>query len=147
MAHDQKQKSIPYGRCLTIVLQYFDIFLTDIKGNSYSKAMEIDSRTLNKMGYILTTDNAQVPKCQIGAHTDEEHDKEETQQIGDDNEFADMFEMSPLVSSSEDVDTTSQRLRMEGRIKYIEDEVHHIREYVCNIKDMMVSSLSHYPPP
>jgi hypothetical protein len=36
---------------------------------------------------------------------------------------------------------------MEGRIKYIEDEVHHIREYVCNIKDMMVSSLSHYPPP
>ena len=55
--------------------------------------MEIDSRTLNKMGYILITDNAWIPKCQIGAHTDEEHDKEETHQIADDNEFADMFEM------------------------------------------------------
>jgi hypothetical protein len=44
--------------------------------NLYSKAMEIDNRTLNKMGYVLTTGNAWVPKDQVGAHAKEEHDEE-----------------------------------------------------------------------
>jgi hypothetical protein len=76
MAHNKKQKSLPYGQCLTTVIEYFDILLTNMERNLYSKAMEIDNRTLNKMGYVLTTGNAWVPKDQVGAHAKEEHDEE-----------------------------------------------------------------------
>lgn len=50
MPHDQKQKSLPYSQCLNIVFEYFDILLTNIDKNPYSKAMEIDIRALTKMG-------------------------------------------------------------------------------------------------
>ena len=37
--------------------------------------MEINSRTLNKMGYVLTDNNAWVLKNQVSAHVEEEHDE------------------------------------------------------------------------
>jgi hypothetical protein len=57
-----------------------------------------------------------------------------------------MFEMPPPASFSEDVGTNSRRLRMKGRLEHIEGEVHHIRENVRDIKDIMASLLSRYPP-
>ena len=54
--------------------------------------------------------------------------------------------MPPPASFSEDVGTNSRRLRMKGRLEHIEGEVHHIRENVRDIKDIMASLLSRYPP-
>jgi len=57
--------------------------------------------------------------------------------------------VTPLTaSSSEDVGTSFWRSMIEGWLKHKEDEVHHIREDVRNIKDMMTSLLSlsiHHP--
>ena len=39
--------------------------------------MEIDSRRLNKMEYVLTNNNVWVPKDQVGAYAEEEYDKGE----------------------------------------------------------------------
>jgi hypothetical protein len=140
--HNQKQKSLPYGQCLTIVFEYFDILLTNTDKNPYSKAMEIDTMTLNKMGYVLTNDGAWMSKDQIGAHVEEEHVEEEKQNIGGDAEFVDMFETSPRASSSKDVGTSSWQSRMEVRLEHIEGGMHHIREGVHDMKDMMASFLT-----
>jgi hypothetical protein len=57
--------------------------------------------------------------------------------------------VTPLTaSSSEDVDTSFWRSMIDGWLKHKEGEVHHIREDVRNIKDMMTSLLSfsiHHP--
>ena len=37
--------------------------------------------------------------------------------------------------------------RIEGQLEHIEGKMHHIREDVRNMKDMMTSFFSHYPPP
>jgi len=75
MIKKKKQKSLPYDQSLTIILKYFEILLTDTDKNPHSKAMEINSRTLNKMGYVLTDNNAWVFKDQVGAHVEEKHDE------------------------------------------------------------------------
>jgi len=103
--------------------------------------------TLNKMGYVLTNDGAWMSKDQIGAHVEEEHAEEEKQNISGDAEFVDMFETPPRASSSKDVGTSSWQSRMEGRLEHIKGEMHHIREGVHDMKDMMASFLFRYPPP
>jgi len=50
-------------------------FCSLIYKNPYSKAMEINSRTFKKMGYVLTDNNDWVLKNQVGAHVEEEHDE------------------------------------------------------------------------
>jgi hypothetical protein len=37
--------------------------------------MEIDTMTLNNMGYVLTNDGTWMSKNLISAHAEEEHDK------------------------------------------------------------------------
>jgi hypothetical protein len=58
-----------------------------------------------------------------------------------------MLETPPTASFLEDVGTSSWWSRMEGRLKYIEGKVHHIREDVHDIKDILAILLFHYPPP
>jgi len=59
------------------------------------------------MGYVLTDNHAWVLKDQVGAHVEEEHDEVKELNIGDDNEFADMFETSSTTSLFEDDDPSS----------------------------------------
>jgi hypothetical protein len=94
------------------------------------------------MGYVLTNDGAWMSKDQIGAHVEEEHVEEEKQNIGGDAEFVDMFETPPRASSSKDVGTSSWQSRMEVRLEHIEGGMHHIREGVHDMKDMMASFLT-----
>jgi hypothetical protein len=70
--------------------------------------MEIDTRILNKMMYVLTNDSTWMSfKDHIGAHAEEEHDEGEEHKVGGDVEFADMFETPPITFSLEDVGTSS----------------------------------------
>ena len=41
MTHDQKQKYIPYGQCLTTIVEHFKILLMGTNKTSYSKLIKI----------------------------------------------------------------------------------------------------------
>ena len=71
MTHDQKQKSIPYGQCLTTIFEHFEILLIGTDRTPYSKLMEINNITLNKMKYVLNKDGAWVSRDQMKVHAKE----------------------------------------------------------------------------
>jgi hypothetical protein len=62
MAHNQKQKSLSYGQCLTSIFKHFEILLTGMDRTLYSQLMEIDNITLSKMKYMLNEDGVWVSK-------------------------------------------------------------------------------------
>jgi len=62
MTHDQKQKSISYGQCLTTIFEHFEILLIGTDRTPYLKLMEINNITLNKMKYVLNKDDAWVSR-------------------------------------------------------------------------------------
>ena len=99
---------------------YFEVLLTNTDSNPNSKAIEIDTRTVTQMGYVLNEDGDQVSKDQIGGHAEKEHEEEQQQQhIDGDNQFADMFKIPPTTSSSKDAGTSSWRSRMEDYLQHI----------------------------
>lgn len=86
--------------------QHFNIMLTDTNTTSYYKHLEIDHKTLTKMKFVLNNEGAQVLKDQMGVQDEEEHGEEE-EEFGVDNEFINMFEMSHITSSFEDIGSNS----------------------------------------
>lgn len=108
----------------------------------YSKYLKIDHRTLTKIKFVLNEESVQVLKNQVEDHDEKTHDEEEEQHISGDYKFVDILVTPLRASSSEDVGTSFWRSMIEGWLKHKEDEVHHIREDVRNIKDMMTSLLS-----
>ena len=112
MAHNQKQKSLSYGQCLTSIFKHFEILLTGMDRTLYSQLMEIDNITLSKMKYMLNEDGVWVSKDQTGAHDKEENDKEEEQCVGSDVEFETMFKIPPPASSPEEATTSTQSTKI-----------------------------------
>jgi hypothetical protein len=53
MAHDQKQKSLSYGQCLTTIFIHFEILLTIMDRILYSPFIKIDNKTLTKTKFVL----------------------------------------------------------------------------------------------
>lgn len=96
MAHDQKQKPLPYGQALTFIFEHCSILLISTDSKSYLQAMEINNLTLTKMKFLLNEEGVWVAKIQVGTYVEEEHDEEELHVSGDD-EFVNMFK-KPLIT-------------------------------------------------
>jgi len=88
--------------------------------------LTIDRRTLTKMKFVLNKEGVWVPKYQVKAHAEENHDKKEEKHINGDDEFVDVFATSPTTSSFKYFGTSSWQPRMEGHLEHIECEMHHI---------------------
>lgn len=83
MTHDKKKhKSLPYGQCLYIFFQHFNIVLTSTDKTLYSKHMKITHKSPTKMRFVLNRDGAQVTKDQVEGHDEKEYDEEEEPHVG-----------------------------------------------------------------
>jgi hypothetical protein len=101
MTNNQKQKSLPYGQCLSTIFKPFDIELTYTDRTLYFKHLEIDHQTLTKMKLVWNDEGVWALKDQVEAH-----DEEEEEHFSSDGEFVNVFATPPTTFSFEDVGTS-----------------------------------------
>ena len=162
LAYNQKQKALPYGQVFTTIFEHFDILLTGTDKKPYSDKTEIDNTTLTRMKYVLNENGEWIQGHQEGAHAEEEHvSAEEEENVAEDqgeDEFTNLFESPPPASSPDEPSASGWSHRMESRLTHIEADMRYMRDSheafqtemrtdMQEMKEMMASLLSRYPPP
>ncbi|KAF9682512.1 hypothetical protein SADUNF_Sadunf05G0116600 [Salix dunnii] len=158
LAYNQKQKALPYGQVFTTIFEHFDILLTGTDKKPYSDKTEIDTTTLTRMKYVLNENGEWIQGHQEGAHAEEEHVSAEEEENVAEDEFTNLFESPPPASSPDEPSVSGWSHRMESRLTHIEADMRHMRDSheafqtemrtdMQELKEMMTSLLSRYPPP